>query len=452
MAQAIELVITGGLLVTPSGIVRADLAINHGLIVAVGDVSDYRPANQIDAKNLVVMPGVIDTHVHFREPGFPEKEDMASGSRAAALGGVTTVFDMPNTKPSTTTVALLQDKFERAKQRFFVDYGFYIGATPNNTAELVAAEGLPGCAGIKLFMGSSTGDLLVAEDAEIEPIMRATRGTLAVHAEDESRLNANKKDVLESAAAKGECGVHLHPCYRDVETAYRATKRLIDLARKLNRRVHVLHVTSAEELPLLAANKDLVSCEVLPQHLALSAPSCYDKLGTLAQMNPPIRDAEHGRALWAAIRNGLIDTVGSDHAPHTLAEKGQAYPASPSGMPGVQTMLPILLDAVNAGSLTLERLVDLTSAGPARVYGIKRKGRIAVGFDADLVLVDLKKRQTIRNQWIASTCGWTPFDGMEITGWPVMTILRGMPIMQDDELLGSAVGQPVRFQKEEVMG
>jgi dihydroorotase len=361
---------------------------------------------------------------------------------------VTSFFEMPNTNPSTTTVDLLNDKLNRAKGRCFVDHAFYIGATPNNLPELVAAEGLAGCAGIKLFMGSSTGDLLVADDPSIEAIMRGTRGMLAVHAEDEDRLQANKQSVLKPAQDQNTCSVHLHPCYRDVETAYRATKRLINLARKTGRRVHVLHVTSAEELPLLAANKDLISCEVLPQHLSLSAPSCYDKLGTLAQMNPPIRDAEHGRALWAAIRGGLIDTLGSDHAPHTLEDKALAYPASPSGMPGVQTMLPILLDAVNAGSLTLERLVDLTSAGPARVYGVKRKGRIAVGYDGDLVLVDLKKRQTIRNENIASKCGWTPFDGMEITGWPVMTILRGYPIMQDGEVLGQALGQPVGFAKD----
>ena len=448
MAQAVDLVIEGGLLVTPSGIVRADLAIDHGLIVAVGDASGYMPANRISAKDLVVLPGVIDSHVHCREPGFPEKEDLVSGSRAAALGGVTSFFEMPNTNPSTTTVDLLNDKLNRAKGRCFVDHAFYIGATPNNLPELVAAEGLAGCAGIKLFMGSSTGDLLVADDPSIEAIMRGTRGMLAVHAEDEDRLQANKQSVLKPAQDQNTCSVHLHPCYRDVETAYRATKRLINLARKTGRRVHVLHVTSAEELPLLAANKDLISCEVLPQHLSLSAPSCYDKLGTLAQMNPPIRDAEHGRALWAAIRGGLIDTLGSDHAPHTLADKALAYPASPSGMPGVQTMLPILLDAVNAGSLTLERLVDLTSAGPARVYGVKRKGRIAVGYDGDLVLVDLKKRQTIRNENIASKCGWTPFDGMEITGWPVMTILRGYPIMQDGEVLGQALGQPVGFAKD----
>jgi dihydroorotase len=346
---------------------------------------------------------------------------------------------MPNTKPNTVSAADLAEKLERARGRARCDHAFFIGATVENLEELGTLERLPGCAGVKIFMGSSTGTLLLPEDDQVRRALSCGSRRVAVHAEDEERLRERR------ALLAGRRDATLHPVWRDVQTALRATDRLLRLARERGRRVHVLHVTSAEEIALLGESKDVATVEVTPQHLTLSAPECYERLGTLAQMNPPIRDARHRAALWWGIEQGIVDCIGSDHAPHTLEEKATPYPGSPSGMPGVQTLLPILLDCVNAGRLTLERLVDLTSAGSARIYGIAGKGRIAAGYDADLTLVDLKARRTIRNDWIASRCGWTPFDGMPVTGWPRATILRGEVVMRDDAIVGAPRGRPLRF-------
>ncbi len=439
MTQLFDLIVRRGSVVTPSGIVAADIGCRAGRITALGDLGAASADRVIDAVGLTVLPGVIDTQVHFREPGMEHKEDLATGTAAAALGGVTTVFDMPNTKPSTTTPEALADKLDRAKGRAWTDHAFYLGASEETIGRLAEWERLPGCAGIKIFMGSSTGSLLVADDAALARVLADGRRRVAVHCEDESRLNERK------ALVEGGAHPRLHPEWRDAETALRATTRLIKLAESLGRKVHVLHVTSAGEMAFLADHKDIATVETSPQHLTLEAPDCYDRLGTLAQMNPPIRDATHRAALWQAVRDGVVDMLGSDHAPHTREEKAKPYPQSPSGMPGVQTLLPLMLDHVAAGRLSLERLVDLTSAGPARVFQIIGKGRICVGYDADLTLVDLKARRTITNAWIASRCGWTPFDGTTVTGWPVATILRGAVIMQDDQLVGTARGIPVRF-------
>ena len=357
---------------------------------------------------------------------------------AAVRGGVTSVFEMPNTKPPTTTAAALEHKLERARGRMYCDHAFYVGATSGNLSVLGALEQAPGCAGVKVFMGSSTGELLMAEDEGVEAVLRATRRRVAFHAEDESRLIERK--------ARAEVGrPETHPHWRDAETARRATARLLGVASRLKRHVHLLHATTAEEMALLASHREIASVEVTPQHLTLVAPDCYERLSTLAQMNPPIRDAPHRAALWAAVRSRVVDVVGSDHAPHTRAEKAEAYPASPSGLPGVETLLPLLLDHAHAGRLSLERVAELTSAGPARVFGIAGKGRIEAGFDADLVLVDLSRRQTIRNEELASRCGWSPFEGLEVTGWPVLTLLRGQIVARDGKVVGPPRGAPLRF-------
>jgi dihydroorotase len=438
MGETYDLIIRGGVAATPNGIAAADVAIRGGRIAAIGAV-DGAAAQEIAAAGLHVLPGVIDTQVHFREPGLEHKEDLATGTAAAALGGVTAVFEMPNTKPSTLTAADLLDKQRRAKGRAWCDVAFFVGAAAENAEQLADLERLPGCAGVKMFMGSSTGNLLVADEETIRRVLRNGRRRMAVHSEDEARLRER------FALVKDGADPSLHPVWRDVETAVAATQRLMRLAREAGRRVHVLHVTTAEEIPILAANKDLATVETTPQHLTLASPDCYQRLGTFAQMNPPIREARHREALWRAVEQGVVDCIGSDHAPHTREEKARPYPQSPSGMPGVQTLLPLLLDHRNAGRLTLERLIDLTSAGPARLYGIAGKGRIAVGYDADLTLVDLKARRTISESWIASRCGWTPFDGMAVTGWPIATIVRGQVVMRDDQLLGSPIGDLVRF-------
>ena len=439
MAETFDLVIRGGTCLTPSGRVATDVGVAGGRIAALGDLARVKAAETLDAKGLHVLPGVIDTQVHFREPGLEHKEDLESGTRAAALGGVTAVFEMPNTTPSTTTAEALADKVRRASGRVWCDIAFFVGATPDNAEQLAVLERLPGCCGVKIFMGSSTGSLLVSEDDALARVLGSGFRRVAVHSEDEARLRERRKLVA------GGAPVHKHPEWRDAETALSATRRLMALVERTGRRVHVLHVTTADEMPLLAAHKDRVTVEVTPQHLTLAAPECYDRLGTYAQMNPPIRDAHHRDALWRGVAEGIVDVIGSDHAPHTREEKVKPYPASPSGMPGVQTLVPIMLDHVNAGRLTLERFVDLTSAGPARLYGIAGKGRMAVGYDADFTLVDLKAQRTIANDWIASKCGWTPFDGVTVTGWPIATVVRGRIVMRDDALAAAATGALVRF-------
>lgn len=439
MPERFDLIVKGGTVATPGGLVAADIGARGGRIAALGALDEAAAEEVIDARGLHVLPGVIDTQVHFREPGNEHKEDLASGTRAAALGGVAAVCEMPNTNPSTTTEALLEDKLARAAGRAAVDHAFFVGAAHENVGELAALEQLPGCAGVKLFMGSSTGSLLVPDDEGVLAVLRAGRRRVAVHAEDETRLVERKRIALEGRTP------HLHPLWRDEETALLAVRRLLAHARSAGRRVHVLHVTSAGEMELLARHKDIATVETTPQHLTLAAPECYDRLGSLAQMNPPIREASHRAALWRAVREGVVDVIGSDHAPHTLEEKARPYPDSPSGMPGVQTLVPILLDHVHAGRLSLERFVDLTSAGPARIYGIVGKGRIARGYDADFTVVDLALERVIENRWIASRCGWTPFAGMRVTGWPRMTVIRGRLVMREDELLGSPQGRPLRF-------
>jgi len=423
---------------TPNGIAAADIGVRGGRIAAVGALGGATAAEVFEAKGLHVLPGVIDTQVHFREPGNEHKEDLESGSRAAVLGGVTAVFEMPNTSPPTTTRVAIEDKLARAAGRMHCDHAFYVGATPANVGALAALERLPGVCGVKAFLGSSTGTLLLDKEEDIFAAMKAATRRMAVHSEDEARLRERK-----SFAARGD--VKTHPVWRDVETARASTERVLRLARQAGRRVHVLHVTTADELPLLAEARDLATVETTPQHLTLAAPECYERLGTLAQMNPPIREASHRQALWQAVREGLIDVIGSDHAPHTREEKTRTYPESPSGMTGVQTLVTILLDHVSAGRLTLERFIDLTSAGAARIFGIAAKGRIARGYDADFTIVDLKARRRIVNSWIASKCGWTPYDGMETTGWPVATIVRGMSVMRDGALVKSGWGKPIKF-------
>jgi len=440
MSETYDLIVKGGTVWTTGGPTETDVAVRGGRIAAIGALDAGVAGQVVDATGLLVLPGVIDTQVHFREPGNEHKEDLESGTRAAALGGVTAVFEMPNTNPSTTTAAALADKLDRASGRAWTEHAFFVGAAVENADELGDLEALPGCCGVKMFMGSSTGNLLVADDETVRRVLANGRRRVAVHAEDEPRLNARKDERVEGDPAS-------HPVWRDEETAITATKRLLKLARETSRRVHVLHVTTAEEVALLADAKDIATCEVTPQHLTLIAPDCYERLGTFAQMNPPIRGGRHNAALWAGVRDGVFDVVGSDHAPHTRDEKAKAYPASPSGMPGVQTQLPLLLDHVAAGRFTLARLVDLVCAGPARIYGIAGKGRIARGYDGDFTLVDLKARREITADWLASKCGWSPFEGMTVTGWPVATIIRGNVVMRDGELANQAIGAPVRFQE-----
>jgi dihydroorotase len=320
------------------------------------------------------------------------------------------------------------------------DFAFFVGGTRENTKDLAQLERLPGCAGVKVFMGSSTGSLLVADDDSIREILKVIRRRASFHSEDEFRLR-------ERLPLRVEGDPRSHPVWRDELAALTCTQRLVGLARETGKRIHVLHISTAQEMQFLAEHKDIVSVEATPQHLTLEAPSCYERLGTRAQMNPPLRDATHRAGIWHGLAQGVVDILGSDHAPHTLEEKAKPYPSSPSGLTGVQTLVPIMLDHVNAGRLSLLRFVDLTSAGPARLFGIAGKGRIAVGYDADLTVVDLRRRETITDRWIASRAGWTPYDGISVTGWPVGTFVRGRKVMWEGELTGASQGEAVRFQE-----
>lgn len=436
-----DLKLTGGTVHLPGGPVRTNLFVTDGRIAAIGGSGDAGEA--IDCTGLDILPGVIDSQVHFREPGLVHKEDLESGSVAAVMGGVTAVFEMPNTNPNTDNEAAIADKLARARDRMWCDHAFYVGATGQNAEELAALERMPGTAGVKIFMGSSTGNLLVADDDALARVLASGFRRVAIHAEDEARMNAR------AAEYRIDGDVASHPIWRDDESALMATQRILRLARAAGRRIHVLHISTPAELELLARHKDIATCEVTPQHLTLAGEEAYPALGSHAQMNPPIRSGEHREGLWHWMGQGVPDVIGSDHAPHTLEEKARAYPASPSGMPGVQTLLPLMLDHVAAGRLTLQRLIDLTSAGPQRVFGLVGKGRIAIGYDADFTVVDLKRRWTVGSDWLASRAGWSPFEGRELTGKPIGTIVRGRTAMWDDQLVGKASGAPIRFEATE---
>jgi dihydroorotase len=432
-----ELILKGGIVVNHDGAGPRDIAVSAGRIAGIGHFGKEQAGEIVDCTGLHILPGVVDSQVHLREPGAEHKEDLETGGRAAVKGGVTGVFEMPNTNPLTVTGEALADKVRRASNRMYCDFAFYVGGTRDNAHLLGDLERLPGCAGIKVFMGSSTGSLLVEDDGGVAEILKHIRRRAAFHSEDEYRLNARKGERVEGDPSS-------HPVWRDAEAARLCTERLLRLARRAGKRIHVLHVSSADEFPLLAASRDVATVEVTPHHLTFAADD-YPRLGTLIQMNPPVRAARHRDAIWAALQSGLVDVLGSDHAPHTLDEKAKPYPGSPSGMPGVQTLVPVMLDCVNRGKLSLERFVDLTSHGPNRVFGMACKGRIAEGYDADFTIVDLKARRTITNAWIESRCRWTPYDGAAVTGWPVGTFVRGRCVMWNDEIIGTAAGQPIRF-------
>jgi dihydroorotase len=438
MSQHFDVILKFGTVVNQDGEGVRDIGITAGRIAEIGNLGAASAADVIDCKGLHILPGVIDTQVHFREPGLTHKEDLETGSRSAVMGGVTAVFEMPNTDPLTVTEEAFTAKVELGRHRMHCDFAFFIGGTRENVDQLPVLERAEGCAGVKVFVGSSTGALLVEDDDSLRRIFRVIRRRAAFHAEDEYRLN-DRKDLRIVDDPRS------HPVWRDEEAALLATQRLVNLAHETGKRIHVLHVSTKQEIAYLSDHKDVASVEATPHHLTLAAPECYERLGTYAQMNPPVRSVDHRDAIWRGVEQGIVDILGSDHAPHTREEKAKTYPASPSGMTGVQTLVPIMLDHVNAGRLSLARFVDLTSAGPARLYNIACKGRIAAGYDADLTIVDLKRSETITNDWIASRAGWTPYDGLVVTGWPVGTFVRGKRVMWQGELLTPATAEPVRF-------
>lgn len=439
--MSFDLIIRNALITTSQHQEIGDLAVKGGHIAEIGAISGSG-AREIDAKGLTLIPGLIDTQVHFREPGLEHKEDLESGTRAAILGGVTSIFEMPNTNPTTTSRENLEDKLNRARGRAWCDYAFFVGATTDNISELGQLEALPGSPGIKIFMGSSTGSLLVGDDDHLRQVLMSGKRRTPIHAEDEPR-NRERKALVSDQPHPRE-----HPFLRDAESARLATERILALSEETGRPVHVLHVSTADELPLLddAKRRGLqTTCEVTPQHLWFHAPDCYDRLGSLAQMNPPIRSNEHQRALRQAVQKGLFDVFGSDHAPHTLGEKAQPYPQSPSGMPGVQTMLSALLTLASEGLMDLRTLVRMGCENPARIYGVRGKGLLQPGYDADLVLIDPDKKAVFERGMVASKCGWSPYEGETFVGWPIHVFLRGEHVVAEEALCGNQCGRAIEF-------
>jgi dihydroorotase len=437
MSDNFNLIIKNGSCYIEGKLIKTDLGLSNNKIKKIGKI-ELNSSKVFDATDKIVLPGIIDTQVHFREPGSTDSEDLESGSRAAVLGGVTSLFEMPNTNPPTSNLIEFEKKLHLAKDRMHSNYAFYFGATPKNIDQLSQLKNLKGCCGIKLFAGSSTGNLLVDKEADIEKVISKADRIVSIHSEDEEILNLRKKFIK-----KGD--VHSHPEWRNSETAMSSTRRVVKIAERYNKKIHVLHVTTKEEVDFLAMHKKNITFEITPQHLTLYAPDCYDKLGSFAQMNPPIRKKEHYDRLWTAVKNSIVDVLGSDHAPHSKEDKSKKYPASPSGMPGVQTILPIMLNHINNKKLSLEQLIKLMCENPCKIFGIQNKGYIKEEFDADLTIVDMSKEQTIKNEMMATKCGWTPFHDMTVKGFPVATIINGKVVMSNGKVKIEGTGQPLDF-------
>ena len=430
--------ISGATCVLPSGLARTDVLIEDGRILGVDPPAGARVDETIRADGLHLLPGVIDPHVHFREPGLTHKEDFRTATRACAKGGVTTFLEMPNTKPETITCERLAEKLALASGKSLVNYGFYIGATPHNVAELRRATRTPG---IKIFIGSSTGDLLVDDQSALEHIFAETTLPICAHCEDESTVRANR-DAIGGGATFAD-----HSRIRDERAAVVCVRRALDLAHRHQHRFHVLHVSTTAETELLRDHRGLITGEACPHHLFFNVDD-YERLGSLVQMNPSIKTAADNLGLWQALRDGRLQVVATDHAPHTLEEKRQPYPKSPSGLPAVENSLALMLDSVHRGLCSLEQVVSWMCDAPARVWDIVNKGRIAVGYDADLVLVDLNRRHTIRNAEQQTKCGWSPWEGTTLTGWPVRTWVLGQTVFCDEGMQPTEPDSPVRaFQR-----
>jgi dihydroorotase len=426
-----RLLIKNATVVFPDAVERRSVVIEGSRIAEIDPAPQLRVDEVVDAGGLHLLPGVIDDQVHFREPGLTHKEDLTTASRACAKGGVTTFLEMPNTVPATTTQARLAEKLALAAAKSLVNYGFYIGATSDNLNELRHAERTPG---IKIFIGSSTGDLLVDDQAALERIFAETRLPITAHCEDETTVRAN------AARLAGTHDVADHSRIRDHQAALIATRRAIDLAHRHRHRFHVLHVSTGAETELLPDHRNLITGEACPHYLLFSTDD-YGRLGTLVQMNPSLKSRDDNERLWQALQDDRLQVIATDHAPHTLEEKQRPYPASPSGIPAVENSLALMLNQVHAGRCTLPQVVDWMCDAPARVWDIVGKGRIAIGYDADLVLVDLERTEEVRNERQVTKCGWSPWHGVRLTGWPVQTWVMGREVYRDGQFLAEGGGQ-----------
>lgn len=427
--------IQGAQVVLPSGIQQVSVLIENSKIADIDVAAQVAVDETVHAAGLHLIPGVIDDQVHFREPGLTHKEDLATASRACAKGGVTTFLEMPNTIPAATTQERLEQKLALAAKKSIVNYGFYIGATCENLAELKAARRTPG---IKIFIGSSTGDLLVDDQDALERIFAETTLSITAHCEDEATIRANRERIGPTN------DVADHSRIRDHRAALVATRRAIDLAHRHNHRFHVLHVSTGDEVELIRDHHNLITAEVCPHHLFFNVDD-YGRLGTLVQMNPSLKTADDNRRLWQALVDGDIQVVATDHAPHTWDEKQQPFPQSPSGLPAVENSLALMLDQVSAGRISLESLVERMCDAPARVWDIIGKGRIAIGYDADLVLVDLNKQAEVCNETQETKCGWSPWHGTKLTGWAVQTWVMGHCVFHDGRIDASRAGTEAQF-------
>ncbi|NET42352.1 dihydroorotase [Okeania sp. SIO2B3] len=441
MSPTSSLLISRARILLPDGeFLVGDVQIQGGEIIQVAAEisSSEAPENIIDAEGLTLLPGVIDPQVHFREPGLEHKEDLFTASRACVKGGVTSFMEMPNTKPLTTTQTALDDKLQRAAQKCLVNFGFFIGATAENLPDLLKANPTPG---IKIFMGSMHGPLLVDTEEKLEPIFARGKRLIAVHAENQARIDERKKEFA------GISNPAIHSQIQDNETALLATKMALKLSKKYQRRLHILHTSTGDEAELLRQDKpSWVTAEVTPQHLLLNT-SAYEKIGTLAQMNPPLKSARDNDVLWQALLDGVIDFIATDHAPHTLEEKAKGYPNTPSGMPGVETSLPLMLTQAIQGRCSVAQVSNWMSTAVAKGYGIPKKGAIAPGFDADLVLVDLDNYRPVLREELMTKCKWSPFEGWSLTGWPVITIVGGEVVFNRGEFNSDFRGQALSFSE-----
>ncbi len=436
-----DLYIKDGNIVSSTETVKKDIGIKDGKIIFLGFGEESLSKEIIDAKNLHILPGLIDGQVHFREPGPTHKEDLETGSKAAILGGVTTFLEMPNTNPPTTTIEALKEKISLGLEKSYANFAFFFGASRDNLEEISRLRPMPGLAGVKIFLGSSTGPLLLTEEDIILKVFQMAPGIIAVHSENEELLQKNIE------IHKKATSVHQHPVWRNVETALTSTQKVISWAKKTQRKIHILHVSTKEEMNFLKDNKNYCTIEVTPQHLTLSSETCYDQMGTYAQMNPPIRSQDHQDGLWKALKEGIVDVIGSDHAPHTKEEKERGYPLSPSGIPGVQTTLSLMLEHVYQKKLELHDVVKLLCKNPSKLYSLENKGEIALGKDADLVLVNLNERTILKNEDMASKCGYTPFNGMTIHGTLKATILDGKKVVENNKIIVQhPIGKPVLVQ------
>ncbi len=433
-----KLLIRNARIARPDGsIFEGDLLCHGRVIERIGAHISAQADETLDAEGHLLLPGVIDPQVHFREPGREHKEDLGSGSRAAVKGGVTSFLEMPNTDPPTINQAALDDKLRRAAEKSVANYGFFIGATPDNLDELNHVN--PVC-GIKIFMGASTGSLLVDKVEDLERIFANGRRLIAVHAEDEARIRARREQF------KGRTDIAVHSEIRDNQSARQATELALSLSKKYRRRLHILHLSTREEVEMLRQDKPAwVTAEVIPNHLLLSV-NDYAVLGTLVQMNPPIRRTEDNAALWSGLHDGVIDFIATDHAPHTLEEKRKSYPESPAGMPGVETSLPLMLTEMQAGRCTLAEIQKWMCHGPAEAYGIRHKGKILEGWDADLTLVDMAHTRPVRNEEMFTKVRWSPFNGRTLIGWPVYTIVGGTVAYDQGKIREGVRGRPLSFE------